>query len=100
MVWKGRRLRNIAELMDDGIDACLSIEEAREFMKLYREHTPSADENIGYISGYYDVEDAKRIRRWFEVVHPIFGTTDPTSEDAFRMGLLIGQRMRREEDPS
>ena len=86
MKWKGRQLTTIGDLMMHGIDACNSPQEAREFMVLYREETPHAAANIGYLSGYYDHKNMRRIQDWFQVEHPIFGTRIPTLEAALEAG--------------
>ncbi len=91
MRWKGYNLNSYGDLMSNGIDRCDTREEAQEFMKLYLTMNPNAYANIGYMSGYYGHDDAKRIRDWFGVVHPIFGDTNPTPDEAYRAGLEWGK---------
>jgi hypothetical protein len=91
MIWKGRELKTIGDLMYKGINKCESPEEAQEFMRQYKLDNPHADENIGYLSGYYSSQEADRIRDWFKVQHPIFGLSSPSPEEAFAKGLEIGQ---------
>jgi hypothetical protein len=86
VIWKGRELITIGDLMYHGIDACETPEEAAEFMRLYREDSPHADVNIGYLSGYYGHEAMQRIQQWFDVTHPIFGKTTPTPDAALEAG--------------
>lgn len=43
------------------------------------------------MAGYFSVEEADQIYDWFGVSHPIFGTTHPTAEDAFRTGMRLGE---------
>lgn len=38
--------------------------------------------NIGYCAGYYNEETQQRVYRLFGAVHPIFGTAQPTAEEA------------------
>lgn len=45
-----------------------------------------AKSNLGYYAGYYDRETAVRVQELFKCVHPIFGKTEPTPEEAFKMG--------------
>jgi len=86
MKWKGEELKTTGDLCYKGIDKCDTPEEAQEFMRLYRAENEHADENIGYISGYYDPENMRRIQEWFCVAHPIFGKSVPTPEEAFEAG--------------
>ena len=86
MDWKGKELITIGDLMRHGIDTCETPEEAQRFMELYRAENQHADRNIGYLSGYYDVEDMKRIQQWFCVKHPIFGGTVPSPTEAIGAG--------------
>lgn len=92
MIWKGRELRTIGELMTGGIDQCATPDEAQAFMAAYRSVNPHADVNIGYLSGYYSQSEARRIREWFGVTHPIFGHTEPSAEQAFEAGRWLAQR--------
>jgi len=94
MNWKGQELLTIGDLCRLGIDKCNSPEEAQEFMRLYRIENEYADQNIGYLSGYYGRDDMRRIQEWFGVSHPIFGTSVPSPEDAF----AAGEQMAKEAD--
>lgn len=87
MFWKGKELKTIGDLMDNGIDKCNTVEEAQEFMQKYRDENTHADENIGYLSGYYSTEKMQRIQQWFGVQHPIFGTSIPASNEAIKAGI-------------
>jgi hypothetical protein len=96
MIWKGKELRTIGDLMTYGIDKCDIPEEAKQFMELYSEENPHACSNIGYLAGYYSQEKAKQIFEWFDVSHPIFGRTFPTPEAAFEAGKRIArERMKK-----
>ena len=83
MIWKGKELNTIRDLMQHGIDKCGTPEEAKEFMELYFAENVNAYQNIGYLAGYYGHEQAQRIYAWFETSHPIFGTHSPSPEEAF-----------------
>ena len=73
MKWKGKELKTAGKLMS-AILKCKDKKEAQKFMKLYRAENESADSNIGYMSGYYDPETARKIKEWCNVKHPIFDT--------------------------
>ena len=91
MIWKGRELKTIGDLMF-GIECCQTREEAQEFMRLYEQENAHARANIGYVAGYFSVETADQIYDWFGVEHPIFGTSHTSAEDAFRAGMrLLGE---------
>ncbi len=67
MIWKGKELNTIGDVMKFGIDKCETFEEAQEFMKLFRADTEHADANISYLGSYYGAEKAKRLKEWFGV---------------------------------
>jgi hypothetical protein len=95
MIWKGRPLTTPEEFMRYGIDCCADAQEARQFMREYVIEKPSeARANIGYLTGYYGLEDRRRIFDWFEVVHPIFGRRELSPEECFKLGMAIGDGLR------
>lgn len=47
--------------------------------------------NIGYFAGYYGHETRQRVQALFGAVHPIFGETQPTPEEAFKAGYDLGK---------
>jgi hypothetical protein len=47
--------------------------------------------NLGYFAGYYDDETMKRVNRLFRTVHPIFGDTSPTPEEAIEAGKKMAE---------
>jgi hypothetical protein len=49
--------------------------------------TQIAKINIGYFAGYYGSETSARIHELFETVHPIFGKSQPTPEEAIKAGM-------------
>lgn len=89
MIWKDQELKTIGDLMDKGINMCDTPEEAQEFMRQYRSENEYAEQNIGYVSGYYSQEEANRIRDWFAVDHPVFGNSTPTASEAFAAGRRL-----------
>lgn len=54
--------------------------------------------NIGYWTGYYSSDTAKRVRDWLGATHPIFGTSHAdgtlTSQQAFEAGESLGKSAR------
>lgn len=42
--------------------------------------------NLGYFAGYYDNETQQRVNRLFCTTHLIFGSSEPTPEEAFECG--------------
>lgn len=90
MLWKGKNIESMGDLID-AVTGCINREEAQEFMAQYRAESPYARENIGYLAGYLSREQATRVFDWFEVSHPVFGTSFPTAEEAFAAGLKMGE---------
>lgn len=89
-VWQGKELKTIGDLMD-AMGAWKTAEEAQEFMRDFRAHTPHADENIGYLTGYFGRDDMMRLQEWSGAAHPIFGRSAPSPEEAFKKGVALGQ---------
>jgi hypothetical protein len=101
-------MREIMNLVVDGEintkqqAAALVAEEAAEMAQLCGK---SADEwreillaNIGYCTGYYDNATADRIMELFETEHPIFGKTHPSPEEAFRLGMALGEAAKKKSE--
>lgn len=96
MKWAGRDLETIGDLtwaMDQIANGPNPDEEAAEFMALYRAESEHANENIGYLTGYYEQETASRLRDLFDVSHPIFGRTTPTVDEALVAGRKMAEGM-------
>lgn len=85
MIWKNETLITIGDI-GRALVALESPEEAREFMRLYSAHTIHAYQNVGYVSGYYDLDTMARIQEWCQTAHPVFGRATPTAEEAFETG--------------
>lgn len=49
--------------------------------------------NLGYFAGYYDVMTRRRVDKLYGAMHPIFGRSEPTAEEAFEIGKTIGRLM-------
>lgn len=70
--WKDKAIETLGDL-SDAMLAAKTPEDAAEFLAAYSAVNEHARENVGYISGYYDIETAQRVRELFKVSHPIFG---------------------------
>ena len=79
--------------MDQGIAQCKTKEEAQEFMRLYRAENPYADENIGYVLGYYSPAERARLQDWFGVTHPVFGKSIFAPEEAYEAGRRFYEKL-------
>lgn len=47
--------------------------------------------NLGYYAGYYDAAVFNRVHKLFKCLHPIFGDSYPTAEEALKKGKEIGE---------
>lgn len=59
--------------------------------------------NLGYFAGYYDDATAVRVQKYFQCVHPIFGSTTPEGKEAFDAGRKAGKKLgklREKSQPS
>lgn len=89
----------------DQDDADQYLAEYIAFIQGYLDSTPNeqglnateiAKSNLGYWAGYgYDRE---RVERLFHCSHPVFGAIaevgEPTTEEAFKMGLKLGEQAK------
>jgi hypothetical protein len=84
---------------------CNTKEDAEKVLRQYEKNfeTPEiARSNLGYIFGYTDDENRKKLYSLFPVNHPIFGEDfgrgkDPSPEEAFRIGKNIGVNVKNVE---
>lgn len=84
-VWNGKERRTIGDLMD-AMGEVTTREEGTRFMAEYRLVNRHADENIGYLTGYFGQEEAAAKRELFDVAHPIFGRRSPSPKEALAAG--------------
>ena len=47
--------------------------------------------NIGYFAGYYDFETRQKVERLFGAPHPVFGSSQPTAQEAFDAGVKLAK---------
>jgi hypothetical protein len=105
MIWQGKELVTWGDI-GAAAAALTTREEADAFMAAYRAEQPEyADQNIGYLSGYYDRETRERIQDLCGVSHPILGRSHPTEEQLAAAGraVMLGARpddVRRLLDPT
>ena len=52
--------------------------------------------NIGYFSGCYDRETQQRIFKLFKTEHPIFGTKEPTPQEALTAGMKLAEDHKKQ----
>jgi hypothetical protein len=70
--WEGRDAGTIGSLLDEASRAEREGK-AVEFLRAYRDYTPNADANLGYIIGY--LEPAQRRSEMYaayDLMHPVF----------------------------
>lgn len=98
LIWEGRELATMHEIMSVVVEIAMADEKLRAtaFMAAY-EKIAAPDvvrKNIGYCTGYYDRETAKKIFEIFDVRHPIFGRTYPDPKWALELGQRIANGVR------
>jgi len=54
--------------------------------------------NLGYWAGYYDRQTALRVFRLFGAVHPIFGMSQPSAEEALEAGKRLAKSSSDEKE--
>lgn len=81
---------------------CETKEDANELLRQYEkcfdDHAVARD-NLGYMFGYYDQEDRKKLCSLFTVDHTMFGHgfgrgSDPSPEEAFKKGEKMGDEIK------
>ena len=82
---------------------CENADEAQELKRIYREiigKDEVADMNLGYITGYADNISGARLRKWFEVKHPVWdfdAEPNPTFEQLIEAGGKWAMQQARGE---
>ena len=97
MMWKGQSLTTMHEVFEAALK-CENKKEAEQFLQTYVKSGVSevvAKSNLGYFAGYYDEETSKKIYDLFGAAHPVFGMTWPTPEEAFKMGVKLGEKLKK-----
>ena len=50
--------------------------------------------NLGYYAGYFQRITQERVFKLFKTKHPIFGLKEPTCEEAFNLGMKMGEEAK------
>lgn len=84
MIWNGKDIKSVGDLLNEvtRIAAADDQDAADRFMAEFRAESPYADSNVGYLSGYLDVETMAKVQRMFGAPHPIFGSADTDKENS------------------
>lgn len=75
--WNGKSVSTNEDIMNC-MNSIQTESEARSFLDAYRSVNSHAEENLGYLTGYFDSEKATALRKLFGVKHPVFGNRNPT----------------------
>jgi hypothetical protein len=98
MIWKDKEIKTI----DDAMTALRDIhtkEEAAEYLRLARLEGPYADENIGYLFGYFNRDRWKELSELFGILHPVFGDRyNLTDDEILQMGIERGKKIKQKHD--
>jgi hypothetical protein len=71
-MWEGRSTGTIGQLLEEASRAEREGK-ATAFLQAYREHTPHADSNLGYVIGYVEPPERRRkLYASFDLMHPVF----------------------------
>lgn len=91
MKWNDHELASYGEIIEEALAIADPEERERFVAEFRRTGGPYALQNVGYCAGYYDRRIADRIFTIFGTAHPIFGTHEPTAEEAFEAGRQMGE---------
>ena len=75
IIYNGKVIKTCRDL-SDVITKCKTKKEARNFLNAYRKESAYADENIGYIIGYQNEKERKRLYGLFNISHPVLDISD------------------------
>lgn len=80
MQWKDRELVTKGDVAN-AMQGLKTEQEADAFMEVMRTAGPHAEDNIGYMVGYFsDPEVRHRLYKWLKVKHPVFGGVEANGE--------------------
>lgn len=115
--WRALRGHRGAETLGDRYGAAMEVQTPEDAQRIFERlvttsmtagnRTREAAErlerqNLGYYSGYYNLETQRRVERLFSAAHPVFGPTSGpqlTADEVVRAGVRAGERSRRSESP-
>ncbi len=98
---KDKELREVYDLAmqaktQEQADECLDKVVAAEKVEGRRSLAEKiARRNIGYWTGYFDEQTARRVWRLYKTQHPVFGKKWPTPDEALKIGLELGEKTRK-----
>lgn len=99
MIWNEKEL-NCPQDFVNFIKTCPTKDEARRFMRALVIDDLNARSMIGYLIGYLDSSDQKRLYDWFDTIHPLFGSEELSPEELYNIGLKIGERQKTKDSPN
>jgi hypothetical protein len=79
------------------MDAMEFIDDYATYLKPFHDDNYKvAVDNLGYLVGYLDAEDAKEIFEFFEIGHPLLGDKpwELSPEDIFKIGIQWGEAIK------
>lgn len=93
LIWKGKHLKTF-DLVKEALQEITTKEEAQEFLKVNREVNPEhADDNLGYLFGYFSRERWKELSELFGILHPIFKDNyNLTDDEILQAGIARGRK--------
>lgn len=87
MIWKNKEVKTIENAME-ALRGIHTKEDAAEYLRLARLEGEYADENIGYLFGYFSRPRWKELSELFGILHPIFGDNyGLTDDEILYMGI-------------
>jgi hypothetical protein len=91
MIWKGKQIGTIQDAMD-ALRDIHTKEDAQEYLRLARLDGEYADQNIGYLFGYFNRDRWRELSELFGVLHPVFGDNyGLTDDEIMEMGIERGK---------
>lgn len=69
---------------------------SKDYDGIPESHQKQQLSNVGYFAGYYDSKVRENVKKWLGAIHPIFGISSPTIEEAFKAGLKLGRKVKKE----
>lgn len=117
MIYGDQEFKTFAEIFNYGLSLCKCTKkkQAKDFFTAYiyylynvntREDIPTieyaeqcAKKNFGYFAGYYGDDVRKKVYKYFEAVHPVFGNRyNITAKEAFYAGVQRAKAKEKENN--
>src|SRR5688572_9962962 len=91
---------NTQEEADAYFERC--VLHTMQFGKTREEAEKIERDNLGYWAGYFDNDTRARVEKLFKCEHPYFGSIaekgPPTMEEALKIGIEAGKKLRVNEE--